>query len=971
MRNIEIRLDSKEFKKKLNIQDGKPGKSPTKKELLSLIEPLIPEPTKEIVINQPIVKEVAKYESTDEIVSKLQTVKKKWLSIDAIDGDFNKKVTKQVIQQLGTTSGVREVRAGSNVTIDNTDPQYPVVSSTGGGGGGGTVDTVVAGTGISVDSTDPANPVVTNSAPDQTVSITAGTNVTSVTGTYPNFTINAATQTTDISGLVPYTGATSDVNLGTHALTVHNIKPDASDGLLLESNNGTDIGILGAANTANVTWYGSHNFDTATQDTIAGFTGAGKTLGSLATTTYPSLTEFSYVKGLTSAVQTQLGARELLTNKSTDTTLGTSDTLYPSQKAVKTYVDNAVVGLLDYRGAYDASVNTFPASGGSGTAGAILKGDMWRISVAGKLGGVAVAVGDSVIANTDTPGQTSTNWNVLDANISYVPENVTNKVTSISGASTDTQYPSAKLLYDKLATYQPLDSDLTTIAGLTATTDNFIVSVASAWASRTPAQVRTTLGLVIGTNVQAYDADLTTWAGITPGTGVGTALAVNTGTAGSFVVNGGALGTPSSGTLTNATGLPAASVVAGTFGTGAYTMDTSLTVPILNGSSAANGDITINGTSNATKTSSYVILQATGGNVGIGTTAPAAAFELASGGLYVSNYGSGVSVPGGGSIGMYLRGATSTSPFGFSAAGTGNISATAPLFYYSWVGASATKLGFSSYDASAIKDYIAFDYATGNFEVKAPAIEATSSTTIGTTTLADKFGNAYLTNGADIYPDNDIYGLWNRFVNYGFTPDEHWGQNADELTWTGWASYTSFVTPASITTNLSSYSVAHNSGVKSAFRYRSAATGAAIFLRARATVTFLNTGGLMIDDGTDTGDGNGANNFYRVYIKQTTLGGAYQVFEEYRTGGGAVTTNTGPTIAYGQFSGIGLLTQGTRWTSWTAAPFTFGEAQSYVQFTGGTAAMSWTPVRVGLYAKFSATDFGRRAVFDWYDEATS
>jgi hypothetical protein len=39
------------------------------------------------------------------------------------------------------------------------------------------------------------------------------------------------------------------------------------------------------------------------------------------------------------------------------------------------------------------------------------------------------------------------------------------------------------------AGYQPLDSDLTTIAGLTATTDNFIQSKSGAWASRTPAQV--------------------------------------------------------------------------------------------------------------------------------------------------------------------------------------------------------------------------------------------------------------------------------------------------------------------------------------------------------------------------------------------------------------------------------------------------------------------------------------------------
>jgi hypothetical protein len=48
----------------------------------------------------------------------------------------------------------------------------------------------------------------------------------------------------------------------------------------------------------------------------------------------------------------------------------------------------------------------------------------------------------------------------------------------------------------------------------------------------------------------------------TTGANVLTALGVNVGTAGAFVVNGGALGTPSSGTLTNATGLPPATGIA-------------------------------------------------------------------------------------------------------------------------------------------------------------------------------------------------------------------------------------------------------------------------------------------------------------------------------------------------------------------------------------------------------------------------
>lgn len=52
------------------------------------------------------------------------------------------------------------------------------------------------------------------------------------------------------------------------------------------------------------------------------------------------------------------------------------------------------------------------------------------------------------------------------------------------------------------------------------------------------------------------------------------------------------------------------------------TIGTSATVPLLYGSTSANGDITIHGTSHATKATSYVLLQPSGGGVGIGISDP-------------------------------------------------------------------------------------------------------------------------------------------------------------------------------------------------------------------------------------------------------------------------------------------------------------------------------------------------------------
>lgn len=66
--------------------------------------------------------------------------------------------------------------------------------------------------------------------------------------------------------------------------------------------------------------------------------------------------------------------------------------------------------------------------------------------------------------------------------------------TTVTDGDT-THAPDGNAVFDALALKQPLDGDLTTIAGLTATTDNIIQSVGSAWASRTPTQVKTALSL--------------------------------------------------------------------------------------------------------------------------------------------------------------------------------------------------------------------------------------------------------------------------------------------------------------------------------------------------------------------------------------------------------------------------------------------------------------------------------------------
>ena len=187
---------------------------------------------------------------------------------------------------------------------------------------------------------------------------------------------------------------------------------------------------------------------------------------------------------------------QLTTNISTDIIADqSSDLKYPSVKATKAYVDDNVAGLLQDQGNFPASPTSpgnYPQPPrGSGTAGAIRKGDLWFISVPGYLNTNAVVIGASVRALVDdATALNDSEWDILDTGLGFIPESVANKVTSgssITAAPTsESLYPSLKALTEYLSTVIPTTPTLqqVTTAG-NITTEIIIVGSFSAGSALT------------------------------------------------------------------------------------------------------------------------------------------------------------------------------------------------------------------------------------------------------------------------------------------------------------------------------------------------------------------------------------------------------------------------------------------------------------------------------------------------------
>ena len=366
-------------------------------------------------------------------------------------------------------------------------------------------------------------------------------------------------------------------------------------------------------------------------------------------------------------------------------------------------------------------------------------------------------------------------------------EDKSNKVTSLSGSSTDTQYPSAKLTYDQLALKAPI-SDPTFITKITTPTLNITTGAtlnyfwqctnaatgAGQWTAVSATQYNMggwdantntpTLANGTGTNGQYYTC---TVAGTT-NFGAGNITFETT----DQVMYDGSIWfiIPSASTF-NLTGpitsLGTATSIASQTGTGTTfamsispTFATQITTPLVYGSSSANGDVTIEGTSDATKTSSYVILQPTSGNVGINTNSPVTVLDIYSSTGTNAPRSTGTASLGSTSGGLF-QGVTNLIPTAANQRLGGVIFGgvtTGTTYIY-----SSRMQGFSSeaWSSTTAGSYLNF-YTTDNGTLtpdERMRIDQNGSIGIGTTTPLSKLsinGGIHVGGDSDVGDDNAL-----------------------------------------------------------------------------------------------------------------------------------------------------------------------------------------------------------------------
>src|ERR1035437_6369848 len=283
---------------------------------------------------------------------------------------------------------------------------------------------------------------------------------------------------------------------------------------------------------------------------------AGTVIGSLAVATYPSLTELSYAKGVTSAIQTQFTGKQASSSALTSVAgLTYVSASFVKMTAAGTFgLDTTVLGsLATQSGTFSGtSSGTNTGDNSSNSSSQPLNTNLTSIgglanaagaltnNGSGSFSYTAAGVGDMILSGI----QTVTGLKTFDTSKLAVKGSSTGVNTIANANASVSDY--INTIPAKTGTFA-MTSDITGTNSGTNTGDN---------------SANTTY--TIGSQTQAYNANLTAInqaLTTTSSPSFTTVTAALTGTASGNLVSGGALGTPSSGTLTSATGLPAAGVV--------------------------------------------------------------------------------------------------------------------------------------------------------------------------------------------------------------------------------------------------------------------------------------------------------------------------------------------------------------------------------------------------------------------------
>ena len=322
-----------------------------------------------------------------------------------------------------------------------------------------------------------------------------------------------------------------------------------------------------------------------------------------------------------------LGSSSLTLGGLTTVTV-TQDPVSALQLATKQYVDSTSQGLDTKASVVNSTTATLTATYSNGTAGVGATLTNSGTLAAFAADGVSNSVSDRVLVKNQSSAFQNGIYTVTtvgSASIAWV-------LTRATDMDTWAEVPGAYVFIEKGSTNADTGWVCTSDAGGTMGTTSITWSQFSGAGTYTASTGLTLTGTAFSITNTAVTASAygsatqvgtftvnaqgqLTLAGnttVTPavgsitglGTGVATALAVNTGGAGAVVLFNGALGTPTSGTLTNATGLPLTTGVTGTLpiangGTGQTTASAAFNAlsPI-----TTTGDIIIgNGTNSATR----------------------------------------------------------------------------------------------------------------------------------------------------------------------------------------------------------------------------------------------------------------------------------------------------------------------------------------------------------------------------------